>query len=108
VEYTPEFKIFFNTNHLPRASDDTIFSSGRVKLIPFDRHFTPEEQDTGLKKLFRSGENKSSILNWLIEGYKLLGSEGLFIPRRVEDAIAAYRQETGGAAFFLSIIWSIA
>ena len=35
IEYRPEFKIFINTNHLPRTGDDTIFSSQRVKLIPF-------------------------------------------------------------------------
>jgi len=93
VEFTPEFKIFVNTNHLPRTSDDTVFTSGRVKLIPFDRHFKPEEQDNGLKKLFRKQENMSGILNWLINGYRLMLEVGLDIPQRVADAIAAYRLE---------------
>lgn len=93
VEFRPEGKIFINTNHLPRAADDTVFSSGRVKLIPFDRHFTEGEQDTGLKKLFRKQKNMSGILNWLIEGYRLLQAEGLTLPPQVIIAISAYRSE---------------
>jgi putative DNA primase/helicase len=92
VEYRPEFKIFINTNHLPNAADQTIFSSDRVKLIPFNRHFKPEEQDTGLKKLFQKSQHKSGILNWLIEGYRLLNAEGLIVPERVAAAIAEYQR----------------
>jgi putative DNA primase/helicase len=101
VEFSPEFKIFINTNHLPRTSDDTVFLSGRVKLIPFDRHFEPHEQDNGLKKQFRRPKNKSGILNWLIEGYKLLHEEGLTPPDKVQKAIQAYRQETDIIGCFL-------
>jgi len=102
VEFTPEFKMFINTNHLPRSSDDTVFMSGRVKLIPFDRHFQPHEQDNGLKKQFRKKESKSAILNWLIEGYRLLQLEGLPLPERVSNALQAYRQETDIIGSFLS------
>jgi len=102
VEFTPEFKIFINTNHLPRTSDDTVFLSGRVKLIPFDRHFQPHEQDSGLKKHFRKPKNKSAILNWLIKGYQMLQSEGLPLPEKVSNAIQAYRQETDIIGSFLS------
>ena len=102
IEYSPEFKIFINTNHLPRTSDDTVFTSDRVKLIPFDRHFKPEEQDKGLKKLFRRSDSKSGILNWLIEGYRLLQTEGLIIPEKVRNATAAYRQEVDIIGSFLA------
>jgi len=102
IEFKPEFKIFINTNHLPRTADDTVFSSERVKLIPFDRHFSPTEQDTGLKKLFQKSENRSAILNWLIEGYRLLQADGLMMPERVISAIAAYRQEADIFGAFLA------
>ena len=94
IEFRPECKFFINTNHLPRTSDDTVFSSGRVRLIPFERHFKPEEQDTGLKRLFRKRENMSGILNWMVDGYRLMLEVGLDVPQRVADAIAEYRQET--------------
>jgi len=101
VEFTPDFKIFINTNYLPQTNDDTIFSSGRVKLIPFDRHFEPNEQDTGLKKLFCQENSISGILNWLIEGYRLLTLEGLAVPPRVEQAIANYRVDSDVTGDFL-------
>jgi putative DNA primase/helicase len=101
-EFCPEFKMFINTNHLPRASDDTVFASGRVKLIPFEKHFSPEVQDTGLKQTFRKMTNKSAILNWLIMGYRLLLEVGIDAPRRVTDAIAAYRQEADIIGTFLA------
>ena len=102
VEFKPEFKIYMNTNHLPKTSDDTIFLSGRVKLIPFDRHFEPHEQDNGLKKLFRKPQNKSAILNWLIAGYVALQSKGLELPDKIKLAIEAYRQETDVVGTFLA------
>lgn len=102
VEFIPEFKIFINTNHLPRTGDDTMFSSDRVKLIPFERHFSPKEQDTGLKAFFRQQENLSGILNWLIEGYRLLKLEGLTVPEKVLQATKEYRQETDIVGSFLN------
>ena len=101
-EFAPEFKMFINTNHLPKISDKTVFSSGRVKLIPFDRHFTPDEQDTGLKKIFRQGANMSGILNWLIEGYQLLRSEGLSVPEKVQTAIDEYGTANDNLGAFFS------
>lgn len=101
IEFTPEFKIFINTNHLPRQSDSTIFSSERVKLIPFDRHFSPNEQDTGLKKLFQKSESKSAILNWLIEGHRVLKVDGLTLTKRISAAIEAYKLQTDIFGSFL-------
>jgi putative DNA primase/helicase len=100
-EFTPEFKMFINTNHLPRASDDTVFASGRVKLIPFERHFTEDEQDKSLKQFFRRSGNKSAILNWLVGGCRLSLETGFDPPQRVNDAITAYRQEADIIGAFL-------
>jgi putative DNA primase/helicase len=101
-EFTPEFNLFINTNHLPRASDDTVFASGRVKIIPFERHFRIDEQDTGLKQFFRRIENKSGILNWLIMGYRLMLEVGFDAPERVTAAVAEYREEADVIGGFLN------
>jgi putative DNA primase/helicase len=101
-EFKPEFKLFINTNHLPRTADDTVFSSGRVKIIPFDRHFDENEQDTGLKKLFRKAANKSAILNWAVEGWWLIRETGFDPSQRVISAIEAYRSEADIIGTFLS------
>ena len=90
-EFRPQFKIFINTNHLPEIGDDSLFSSGRLKLIPFDRHFEDKEQDRGLKSLFREDISKSAILNWLLEGHMRFKSEGLVLPAKAEELLKEYR-----------------
>lgn len=102
IEFTPEFKIIINTNHRPRINDDTVFSSARVKLLPFERHFNPQEQDTGLKALFREESNMSAILNWIIEGYYLLQIEGLTEPQKMTVAVNEYREESDILGTFLN------
>jgi putative DNA primase/helicase len=101
-EFPMESKIFIGTNHLPRVSDDTVFASGRVKIIPFERHFTEQEQDKGLKQIFRRIANKSAILNWLIMGWRLILEVGFDAPTRVDNAVAAYRQEADIIGVFLA------
>lgn len=101
-EYRPEYKLFINTNHLPRVTDDSIFASGRVKLIPFERHFSENEQDKKLKALFKQPENLSGILNWFIKGYLLLKSEGLNQPQSVTDATDQYREESDVVGQFIN------
>jgi putative DNA primase/helicase len=103
VEFRPEFAIFFNTNHLPICADSTIFESGRVRIIPFDRHFSEAEQDKGLKRSLLSAKNRSGILNWLIDGYRMLQAEGLTAPECVTSAIAEYRQEADVIGEFLAV-----
>ena len=54
----------------PNVNDMTLFQSGRLKIIPFNRHFEEGEQDQGLKGQFAKPENLSGIFNWCLEGYK--------------------------------------
>jgi putative DNA primase/helicase len=79
-----------------------VFASGRAKIIPFERHFSEDEQDKGLKQFFRRAENKSGILNWQVWGYRLILEVGFEPPQRVVEAIAAYRQEADVIGQFLA------
>ncbi len=99
-EYIPEFKLFINTNHLPRVTDPTIFSSGRVMAIPFDRHFEPDEQDKHLKAKLTTPAALSGILNWCIDGWKAMQYEGLTIPDSVAAATAEYERSSDKMALF--------
>jgi putative DNA primase/helicase len=101
-EFRMEGKPFINTNHLPRVSDDTVFASGRAKIIPFRRHFGDNEQDKTLKQKFREGKAKSAILNWLVDGYRLLLEVGFDAPPAVVQAVAEYREEADVIGVFLS------
>lgn len=100
-EFTPVFKLVINTNYLPQVLDDTVFSSGRINVISFDKHFEPHEQDKNLKNKLRSKEEISGILNWCIEGLQLYRKEGLMPPKEVEDATEAYRQQSDKIGNFI-------
>ena len=93
-DFIPQFKLYINTNYLPVINDMTLFSSGRVVTIPFERHFEESEQDKSLKAEFRKPENQSAILNWLVEGYRLLMEEGMKLPEAVIAATDAYREDS--------------
>lgn len=100
-EYRPQFKIYINTNHLPEVGDDSLFSSGRLKLIPFDRHFDETEQDKSLKSVFQEDDSKSAILNWLLEGYRLYKSEGLTPPPKVVELLHEYRKNSDAVGLYI-------
>jgi len=91
-EFIPCFKLFMNTNYLPVVTDDTLFSSGRVRVINFDRHFEEEEQDKTLKDKLKTPENVSGIFNWILEGLKIYQSEGIVVPECIKDATKEYRE----------------
>lgn len=99
-EFQLQGKIFIDTNHLPNVTDQTLFESGRIKIIPFNRHFEDYEQDKTLKSTLAEPENLSGILNWCIEGYKLFKKEGLEEPDDVKDATAQYMLDSDRIAQF--------
>jgi len=101
-EYKPEFKLFVNTNHKPIIRDIGVFVSGRIHLIPFERHFEPHEQDKNLKEFFREPENLSGILNWCIVGLKDLVANGISPPEVIVDATSEYKQESDIIGQFIS------
>ena len=101
-EFVPQFKLFINTNHLPKVTDPTVFDSGRVKVIPFNRHFSEEEQDKTLKFKLRQSENLSGILNWCLDGLWMMQETGLDTPAAVREATAQYRQDSDKIARFVA------
>ena len=64
------------------------------------KHFEEWEQDKGLKAEFGKPEVQSAILNWMLEGYRLLQTEGLTLPQSVIDATNAYYHESDKIAQF--------
>ena len=100
--FIPKFKMLMNTNYLPTITDDTVFSSGRINVISFDRHFEPHEQDKTLKQKLRSKKELSGILNWCIEGLRLYRLEGLIPPLTVQMATDIYRTDSDKIGNFLN------
>lgn len=99
-DFRPQFKIYMNANYLPVITDMTLFTSGRIVLIPYGRHFEEWEQDKGLKREFASEESRSAILNWMLEGYAMLLAEGLAPPPCVTEATKAYEHDSDKIKLF--------
>ncbi len=100
--FIPKFKLVINTNFLPTITDDTVFSSGRINVISFDRHFAPDEQDKKLKKKLKDKQELSGILNWCIEGLRLYRQEGLEAPQAVQKATETYRSDSDKIGNFIN------
>ena len=99
-EYKPQFKFYLNTNVLPTVTDSTLFESERVVVIPFNRHFTEEEQDKTLKRQFAQSEARSSIFAWLVRGWASLQDGGLRIPDDASQVVEEYGSESDAFAQF--------
>ncbi len=99
-DFQPQFKLYVNTNYLPVINDMTLFTSNRIIIVPFDRHFDEQSRDTTLKRKFAQPEVQSAILNWLLEGNRLLREDGLSLPESVKAATAAYQHDSDKMALF--------
>lgn len=100
--FWPKMTMIMNTNHLPIISDDTLFSSGRVVVVEFLRHFEETEQDRTLKDRLSSPDSLSGILNWCLEGWCAYQKEGLEPPQSILDATAQYRMDSDKIGAFIS------
>lgn len=101
-QFVPVFKLVFNTNFLPIVTDSTLFSSGRISVITFDKHFSPQEQDKGLKDRLKQPENLSGLLNWCVAGLKKYYAEGLTPPPEVTAATDQYKNDSDKIGGFIT------
>lgn len=90
-EFTPKFKIWMATNHLPiiRGTDTGIWR--RAVLFPFDHQVPEDKIDKNLESKLRA--EASGILNWSVEGCLKWQRHGLVITDKMKDALKAYRSE---------------
>lgn len=90
-EFTPEFKVFFTTNHKPiiKNNDEGIWR--RIRLVPFTVTIPKEQIDKHLPE--KIAAEMSGILRWAVEGCLKWQSEGLGEPAAVVEATETYRQD---------------
>lgn len=101
-DFMPIYKIYMNTNYLPVVNDDTLFSSERVQVLTFDKHFTREEQDRRLKDTLRKPEVLSGLLNWALEGLRKYRIDGVEPTDAVIDATDEYRRDSDKLGKFIA------
>ena len=99
--------MFIDTNHLPTISDSTLFSSDRVIIVEFNRHFGEDERDIHLKKKLTAPDSLSGILNWCLEGLRLYRSTGLNPPEAVRAATRAYSESSDKIGQFISEVLTV-
>ena len=90
ITYLPQFTLWLSCNDLPAVTDKSLFASERIKVIEFNRHFTPEEQDTRLKEELCSQENMSGIFMWLVRGYIKYKEKGLTMSKSMQSVVNEY------------------
>jgi len=91
IEYTPTYKLWFSTNHMPNlnALDEGI--RRRIVVIPFRNHIAEDKVDRHLAEKFE--DELPGILSWLIQGYLYYQKEGLSAPQAIKEATASYFTE---------------
>jgi putative DNA primase/helicase len=99
--YLPQFTLWLSCNDLPMVTDKSIFASERIKVVEFNRHFKPEEQDINLKAELTSQESMSGIFMWMIRGYIKYKQRGLTMPAHMKKVVRQYEKDNDLVLQFL-------
>ena len=95
--YLPKFKIWMSSNSEPSIRGTDWGTWRRVKEIPFD--VTIDAPDRHLATKLR--KETSGILNWALTGLASYRKSGLVEPKKVRDAVKAYRESQDTIGMFL-------
>lgn len=101
-EFIPQFKLFINTNYLPQVTDLSLFSSDRVNVIEFLKHYSASERDNTLKNRLKEPECVSGMFNWCLHGLERFRKEGAVPPATVQSATSAYRNKSDKIGRFIT------
>ncbi len=101
ITFKPQFTLWLSCNDLPMVTDKSLFASDRIKVIEFNRHFTPEEQDTRLKSELCEQANMSGIFMWLVRGYAKYRKQGLTMSEELRKVVRKYESDNDLVLQFL-------
>ncbi|GBG57300.1 DNA primase [Sporomusaceae bacterium FL31] len=100
-KFIPQFKIWLQTNHLPRikGTDEGIWR--RIRLIPFQEKFDGNDRDFSIKERLKEPDNLVAVLAWAANGCFSWQTDGLQEPPKVMQATECYREESDVIAQFI-------
>jgi putative DNA primase/helicase len=101
ITFKPQFTLWLSCNDLPLGTDKSLFASRRIKVVEFNRHFKPNEQDIHLKDELTSREAMSGIFMWLVRGYIKYKERGLTMAEHLEDVVSKYERDNDLVLQFL-------
>jgi putative DNA primase/helicase len=87
--FKPGFKLNMETNHKPRIRGNNHAIWRRVRLVPYNRTFSPEERDLHLREKLQA--EASGILNWMLAGFQDWLEHGLGESETVTNATSEYQ-----------------
>lgn len=91
ITFQPTHKLIIVGNHRPEITDNSTGMWRRVLLVPFDVTIAEADRDPRmLEKLKAEG---AGILNWALAGLRQWQRHGLIVPKKIDAATAAYRDE---------------
>lgn len=98
-QFEPKFKLWISGNYKPsiKGTDRGIWR--RMRLIPFNYQVPPEKKDLSIEAKLLA--ELVGVLEWAVKGCLLWQKEGLTVPKAVEAATEAYRQESDPILAFL-------
>ena len=99
TEFKSKATIWVACNHKPEvdASDSAMWR--RMRLIPFSRVFSADEQDPDLSTKLK--KEHDGILTWMLQGLGMYKQQGLIEPEEVMQATSQYRDEMDSVKRFL-------
>lgn len=101
ITFKPQFTLWLSCNDLPLVTDKSLFASERIKVIEFNRHFSPQEQDTHLKDELTTMEAMSGIFMWLVRGYIRYKEHGLAMNEELTQVVRNYERDNDLVLQFL-------
>ena len=90
-QFTPEFKLWFASNHLPKIQGTDLAIWRRIRQIPFLVTIPPDDQDRRLPAKLR--KEMPGILAWCVRGCLEWQERGLDAPLEVIEATNEYARE---------------
>ncbi|MGC2457661.1 MAG: phage/plasmid primase, P4 family [Gallionellaceae bacterium] len=91
ITFQPTHKLVIVGNHRPEITDTSFGMWRRVLLVPFDVTIAEADRDQQLLEKLKS--EGPGILNWMLDGLRQWQRHGLMVPKKIEGATAAYRDE---------------
>lgn len=101
ITFKPQFTLWLSCNDLPMVTDKSLFASERIKVVEFNRHFSPEEQDTHLKDELCEQASMSGIFMWLVRGYIRYKERGLTMSGQLREVVTKYERDNDLVLQFL-------
>jgi putative DNA primase/helicase len=96
----PTARLMLATNNRPPFGDRSDGIWRRMRYLPFQVTIQPEDRNPNLARQLKT--EVAGILNWALEGHRLLYANGRFIePAASVKAIQEYRRESNPAGIFL-------